>query len=456
MKKTIFVKATAVLTMLALALVITGIPGTALATVSSVSITAAAGENYTMPVGGTVHLTGHMTQTGTYTTQEYSWGKDNDNVSLSDATGETTTVMALNPGTTKITLSGKDDGDTVGKSTSITITVTAMTINKTLLPLNGGAINNSLSVGNVLAGSVNWESDNLNVATVSTAGVVTAVGAGTANITATSDPGGGAYVQSKTCKVTVTPKITLSPATQTITAASTPGTDLVLTVQYGGDLISGVSGITWSSSSSSLGVLSGDSNFYDDGAGTLTANAAFTSSATAVNGTSTITAKIAGTGSYSTSATAKVTVRTSQYLEVVGDTDLDKSNRTETYTVYLKNADGSVVDNDTGTVHWKWSSSYLSLTSDDINDNRADMHDGEAHIQLYARYNTPSDGTRLYVWVNSDDGDKIYHTIHITGLSSLPQTGQDMTLVYVFGGLGAALLAATGVWYGIRKKRTVA
>ena len=84
------------------------------------------------------------------------------------------------------------------------------------------------------------------------------------------------------------------------------------------------------------------------------------------------------------------------------------------------------------------------------------MHDGEAHIQLYARYNTPSAGTRLYVWVNSDDGDKIYHTIYITGLSSLPQTGQDMTLVYVFGGLGAALLAATGVWYGIRKKRTVA
>jgi len=50
----------------------------------------------------------------------------------------------------------------------------------------------------------------------------------------------------------------------------------------------------------------------------------------------------------------------------------------------------------------------------------------------------------------------VYHTINITGLSSLPQTGQDMTLVYVFGGLSAALLAAAGVWYGIRKKKTVA
>ena len=455
MKKTIFVKAAAVLTMLALALVITGIPGTAMATVSTVSITAASGENYTMPVGGTVHLTGHMTQTGTYTTQDYTWGKDNANVSLSDETGETTTVTALNPGTTKVTLSGKDDGDTVGKSTSITITVTAMTISKTTLSLNGGATDNSVSVGNVLASSVAWESDNENVATVSAAGVITAVGAGTANIKATSDPG-GATVQSKSCKVTVKPSISISPATQTITAASTPGTTMVLTVKYGGDLISGLSTITWSSSSGSLGTLTGDGTFTDDGAGTLTASANFTSSASAVNGSTTITGTIHGTGTYSVPVTAKVTVRTAQYLEIVGDSDLNKSNRTETYTVYLKNPDGSVVDNDSATVHWKWSSSYLSLTKDDINDKRDDMHDGEAHIQLYARYNTPSDGTRLYVWLNSDDGDKIHHTIYIKGLSSLPQTGQDMTLVYVFGGLGAALLAATGVWYGIRKKRTVA
>ena len=82
MKKTFFVKAAAVLTMLALALVITGIPGTALATVDSVSITAGSGESYTMPVGGTVTLTGHMTQSGTYTTQIYSWGKSKRKISI--------------------------------------------------------------------------------------------------------------------------------------------------------------------------------------------------------------------------------------------------------------------------------------------------------------------------------------------------------------------------------------
>ena len=65
-------------------------------------------------------------------------------------------------------------------------------------------------------------------------------------------------------------------------------------------------------------------------------------------------------------------------------------------------------------------------------------------------------GTLLYAWLNNDTGGKVYHTITISGLSSLPQTGQDMTLVYIFGALSAALLAAAGVWYGIRKKNSAA
>ena len=68
----------------------------------------------------------------------------------------------------------------------------------------------------------------------------------------------------------------------------------------------------------------------------------------------------------------------------------------------------------------------------------------------------PTGGTRVYAWINSDSGNKVYSTVVITGLSSLPQTGQDMTLIYVLGGTAAALIAVAGVWYGIRKKRTVA
>lgn len=453
MKRNSFLKAAAVLSMLVLALVITGVPGIALATVSSVAITAGAGQSYTIPVGGTVDLTGSMVQGGAAVTQDFTWSKSNGNVDLSSSSGTTTQVTALTPGTTSITLTGKDEEDTVGKSTSITITITAMTISNTTLSLVGGATS-TLTVGNVLSGSVAWSSNNTNVATVdSTSGLVSAVGAGTAIITATSTPSSG-IAQSKTCTVTVSPVISISPASQNITAANTTGTPIVLSVQYGGDLISSASTVTWSNGSTSLGTLVGSSAL--SGSSTLTSSANFTSSTSAVNGTATITARINGAGTYTNTQTATVTVRTSQYLDITGPSTLNKTSRTGDFTVYLKNADGTTVDNDSATVHWSWSKSYLSLTSDSVNDRRADMHDGEAHIQLYGRYNTPSAGTRLYVWLDNNSNTQYYHTITISGLSSLPQTGQDMTLVYIFGGLGAALLVATGVMYGIRKKRTVA
>ena len=120
--------------------------------------------------------------------------------------------------------------------------------------------------------------------------------------------------------------------------------------------------------------------------------------------------------------------------------------------VHRHNADGTVVDDDTSTVHWSWTSSYLKLSSAALNSSRADMENGTAQIELYARYNTPTAGTKLYVWINDDSANKVSQTIVITGLSSLPQTGQDFTLVYVLSGLCAAMLVAAGVWYGFRKK----
>ena len=117
--------------------------------------------------------------------------------------------------------------------------------------------------------------------------------------------------------------------------------------------------------------------------------------------------------------------------------------------MYLKNPDGTVYDDDTSTVHWSWSSSYLSITSDPLNSSRADMHNGEAHIQLYARYNTPSSGTRLYAWINSDYDNRVYHTITITGLSSLPQnrSGYDACICIRRIGRGTARRSGGMVWH---------
>ncbi len=460
MKKNLLLKAVAALSMIALALVITVTPGIALATITSVTIVPDAGESYSLNVGDVVHLNANVDGV-VDGAMVYAWTPTaSSNISNSDPTLDKTTITGLKPSTsTVVTLTAYDDNNTSVKyKPTVTIKVAAMTINKSTLSLTGGATY-ALSVNHTSSLSTTvWESDNLNVATVDPAtGEVTAVGGGTATITVTNTPDdSNAKVQTKTCKVTVSPIITIDPTSQNIVSASTDAT-VTLTVEYGGDLISDASKVSWSNSNSTAGSLTiKPTTFTDLGGGVLQCEATFRSNSTGVNASSNVTATIDGAGDYTKSKTAVVNVRTARYLTVEGDNTLNKTDRYGTYTVTLHEPDGSVVDNDSSTAHWSWSSSYLSLSSASLNDSRADMEDGVATIQLYARYNTPSSGTRLYAWLDDASSSRVYTTINITGLSSLPQTGQDMTLIYILGGAAVALLAAAGVWYGIRKKQTAA
>ena len=457
MKKNMLLKAAAVLTMLMLALAITVVPGTALAAIGGVTIVPGAGESYTIPVGGVVHLT--ATPTGTTAgTVTYSWGSTSGtNVSISDASVANPTITGLLPGTSTTLTVTAIDSEAPGTpyTASVTINVFAMTISNTTLSLTGGATH-TLTVGNVASGSTTtWSSNNTNVATVNaSSGLVTAVGAGTAVIKA-SNVAGATAAQELTCTVTVSPIITITPTSQNITAANTAGS-IQLKVDFGGDLITGASTVSWANSNATAGSLTAAPSAFTVSGSSLICTAVFTSNSTGTNASSNVTATIHGAASYTSAHVAAVNVRTARYLTIEGDTALNKSDRYGDYTLTLHEANGTVVDDDTSTAHWSWSSSYLSVSNAALNADRAKMTDGVAKIQLYARYNTPSSGTRVYAWINSDSGNKVYATVVISGLSSLPQTGQDMTLVYVMGGTAAALLAAAGVWYGIRKKRTAA
>ena len=455
MNKNLLLKVAAVLSVITLALVITVVPGTAHALITGAVITPAAGESYTIPVGGQVHLTGSYagTTTGTVT---YSWAQSSTtNVSLSDTAIATTTVTGLVANTsTTITLTATDDeAPGASPTTSITINVTPMTISNTTLALNGGATQ-TLTIGNT-TGTINWASSNGNVATVNASGLVSAIGAGTATITATNTPAFGT-AQSATCVVTVSPIITITPSTQNITAANTAGS-IQLKVEYGGDLITSASTVSWANSNATAGGLTvAPTTFTVVDAHTLTCTATFVSNSTGTNASTNITATLFGAGSYSTSKVSAVNVRTARYLTIEGDATLNKDDRYGDYTLTLHEANGSVVADSSSTAHWSWSSSYLSVSNAALNADRAKMINGVAKIQLYARYNTPASGTRVYAWLNNDSGNKVYSTVVISGLSSLPQTGQDMTMIYILGGGAFALLAAAGVMYGIRKKRTVA
>ncbi len=455
MKKNML-KVAAVLTMLMLALVITVVPGTAHALITGAVITPGAGQSYTIPVGGTVNLTGSYAGTTTGTVS-YSWAQSSvTNVSLTTTTGATTTVAGLVANTsTTITLTATDD-EAPGASftTTVTINVTPMTISNATLALNGGATQ-TLTTGNT-TGTVAWASNNTSVATVDpTTGLVSAVGAGTATITATNTPASGT-AQTATCAVTVSPIITITPATQNITAANTAGS-IQLKVEYGGTLITNASTVSWANSNATAGALTvAPTTFTVVNPTTLTCTATFVSNSTGTNASTNITATIFGAGSYSTSKVSAVNVRTARYLTIEGDATLNKDDRYGDYTLTLHEANGSVVNDSSSTAHWSWSSSYLSVSNASLNADRAKMINGVAKIQLYARYNTPASGTRVYAWINSDSGNKVYSTVVISGLSSLPQTGQDMTMIYIMGAGAVALLAAAGVWYGIRKKRTAA
>ncbi|MEA5049378.1 MAG: Ig-like domain-containing protein [Eubacteriales bacterium] len=447
MNRTKWIRAFAVFFSLAFALIMLGIPNIALATVDTVAIIASG--STTILVGDQLTLSASVNASSgsALNNPVYSWTPTAAGILTMTPTNSTpTTVTGRTAGKQTVTLAVHDDNTTTDVTGTIEITVNPMTVAPTSATLAIGGT--TTIVPDHYTGTVVFGSSNTSVATVDpTSGVVTAVASGTATITATNTPANSMPTQTATSSITVVaPTVTLNPPSQTLTNGSAT-TTLTLSVTNGGTVIPNGATVNWGNSDLGIGALSSTTSSVSSGVATIN----FTSSLAATNGTATITATVGGI-----SRTATITVSTVKHLDIVGPSDLNKTTRTGTYTVYLKNPDGTVYDDDTSTVHWSWSSSYLSLTSDSINDHRADMHNGEAHIQLYAKYNTPSAGTRLYAWINSDTGNKEYHTINISGLSSLPQTGQDMTLVYVFGGLSAALLAAAGVWYGIRKKNTAA
>lgn len=449
MNRTKWTRAAALLFSLALAFALIGVPISALATVDNVSISA--GSSTTIRVGDQLTLNAVVNaspSTSTLTNPVYSWTPTAAGIlSMTPTNSTSTTVTGRTAGTQTVALDVHDDVTTSNVRGTIDVVVSPMTVAPSTTTL---AIGNTVTlVPNSYTNTVSFGSGNPAVATVDTStGVVTAVAAGTTTITVTNTPLNSMPQQYAYATITVVaPTVTLNPPSQTLTSGNAT-TALTLSVTNGGTVIPTGASVTWGNTDNGIGTLSGATTVNSSGIATVN----FTSSTAATNGTSTITAIVGGI-----TRTATVSVSTAKKLHIDGPSSLDKTTRTGTYTVYLQNPDGTVYTADsTSTVHWSWSSSYLSLTSDSINTNRAHMHSGEAHIQLYAKYNTPSGGTKLYAWLNDDTGGKIYHTITISGLSSLPQTGQNMTLVYVFGGLSAALLAAAGVWYGIRKKQTVA
>ena len=129
MKKNMILKVAAVITMLTLALVITVVPGTALAAITGVTITPGVGQSYTIPVGGTVDLTATLSGTPDTLPVAYTWAAPTggSNISFSATDAATTTVTGVTPGTTAtVQVTANETGVGSFNSTAITITVITM------------------------------------------------------------------------------------------------------------------------------------------------------------------------------------------------------------------------------------------------------------------------------------------------------------------------------------------
>ncbi len=169
-----------------------------------VSITAD-GET-TLKVGGTAQLRATVTPDAA-TDKSVSWSTGNANVATVDGNG---LVTAVGVGTATITCT-----NSAGQTATIDIIVEPTLVTSISLDRNTATMNAGESFALVVTilpedatdKSVTWKSSNDGVATVSVDGVVTAVGAGTADVTATANDGSGL---SATCVVTVKEQVTIS------------------------------------------------------------------------------------------------------------------------------------------------------------------------------------------------------------------------------------------------------
>jgi uncharacterized protein (TIGR02145 family) len=167
----------------------------------------------------------------------------------------------------------KKNNDNNGDTTvTVVVAVTSVTLNKTTATLTVGdtlTLTAAVAPDNADNTAVAWASSNPAVATV-TDGLVTAVAAGTADITVTTQDGN----QTATCAVTVNPVAVASVTLNQTTADLTVGETLTLTATVAPDNADNKN-VAWASSNSAVATVANVS-----GTGLITAVAAGTADIT--------------------------------------------------------------------------------------------------------------------------------------------------------------------------------
>ncbi len=225
----------------------------------------------TLNKGGTKYLSVGLVPDYTTDTGSISFTSSNNNIAIVDDTGKVT-AKAVGEATITASVSGKSATCKV----TVKSPLKSISLNKSSLDLTEGG-SSTLSVSynptdTTDSKAITWTSSNTKVATVDKNGKVTAVGAGTATITATSAVKG---VSPATCSVTVKKKeihlnsISLSKASLSMTE----GDSSTLTVSYDPSNTTDSKAITWTSSNTKVATVDKNGKVTAVGAGTATITA---------------------------------------------------------------------------------------------------------------------------------------------------------------------------------------
>ena len=228
-------------------------------TVSSSGITLSRYSISSLYVGESETITATTSPGG----QNVSWSSGNTRV----ATVSNGRITAVGAGSTTITASFSYGGATYSETCSVTVREVSISLSSSSLSMVAGESETLRATTSPSGSSVTWSSSNTSVATVSSSGRVTAVGDGSATITAEITANGQSYTD--TCRVTVEePSVRLSASslsmnvgdTKTLSASVTP---------------SG-SSVSWSSSNTSVATVNSNGRVMAEGTGSTTITAEIT------------------------------------------------------------------------------------------------------------------------------------------------------------------------------------
>jgi uncharacterized protein YjdB len=255
--------------------------------------------------------------TGALTTDRVvTWSSSNTSVATVSSTG---TVTGVNPGSATITATseGQSGTATVGVSLAPVATITLSQTAATVIVGQTTTLTATLkdALGNVLTGrTVAWSSGNTAAATVSSAGVVTAVAPGTATITAASE--GKSATATITVPALAVGSVVVAPASPALNVGQSM--PLSVTVKNVAGTVVTDRVVTWSTSSATVATVSTTGMISGVGAGTAT----ITATSEGKSGTSVVTVTRVPVGSVSFQpATASVIIgQTTTLSPIVKDT----------------------------------------------------------------------------------------------------------------------------------------